>query len=563
MTANTQRPQTNTVSRFREVLPQVLAMGAANMVVINLTLALLLSTLVIAEVHHSDAELSMDDTLASWFGSLPFFCQPVGSILSGFVVQWLGRKRSLMLINIPYFVGYVLISTAPSITVLFLANVLLGTTVGFTEAPINSYFGEICQPELRSILAGSAAIFYQVGMFVLFVLGSLTTWRVTAGVVAVIPVVTMIMISQVPESPIWLIAQGRLKDAETSLCWLRGWVDRGAYDRVTTKSAQKRADDRETKNLLEEHNMSEYKPSPELNGFLSDNQATKQATSDNAQLPSCEDNTDPTMREVALEMKNIAGHDENQRMISPVDKQITIEKELSTEVFTAEVSDGGRKSKFVTMVKLLVQPETLRPLFLTVSFFSFYGFGGMPSIRPFLVEVIDNFHTPIKGSWSSVAMAVTGFLGSVVMIGSVNRLGKRSLAMSSVAVCALSCLLLGVYDYLFVDRATWVPLVLFTVFSFANSIQGQIPWLLVAEAFPFRTRGLAGGMAAASNYIASFIAAKTFLSTEHSLQMYGSFWFFGVVNCLCFAFLYFLLPETEGKSLEEIEHLFAGNKDHK
>lgn len=85
-----------------------------------------------------------------------------------------------------------------------------------------------------------------------------------------------------------------------------------------------------------------------------------------------------------------------------------------------------------------------------------------------------------------VAMAVTGFLGSVVMIGSVNRLGKRSLAMSSVAVCALSCLLLGVYDYLFVDRATWVPLVLFTVFSFANSIQGQIPWLLVAEAFPFR-----------------------------------------------------------------------------
>jgi len=61
-----------------------------------------------------------------------------------------------MLINIPYFLGCVLISTAPSITVLFLANILLGTTVGFTEAPINSYFGEICQPELRSILAGSA-----------------------------------------------------------------------------------------------------------------------------------------------------------------------------------------------------------------------------------------------------------------------------------------------------------------------------------------------------------------------------------------------------------------------
>jgi facilitated trehalose transporter len=71
---------------------------------------------------------------------------------------------------------------------------------------------------------------------------------------------------------------------------------------------------------------------------------------------------------------------------------------------------------------------------------------------------------------------------------------------------------------------------------------------------------VAGGMAAASIYIGCFIAAKTFLSIEHGLQLYGSFWLFGVINCFCFAFLYFLLPETEGKSLEEIERLFAGYK---
>jgi Na+/melibiose symporter-like transporter len=85
-----------------------------------------------------------------------------------------------------------------------------------------------------------------------------------------------------------------------------------------------------------------------------------------------------------------------------------------------------------------------------------------------------------------VVMATTGFLGSVVLIGSVNRLGKRLLALTSTAACAVSCLLLGLYDYHFIDSAIWVPLVLFAVFSFANIIQGQIPWLLVAEAFPFR-----------------------------------------------------------------------------
>lgn len=99
---------------------------------------------------------------------------------------------------------------------------------------------------------------------------------------------------------------------------------------------------------------------------------------------------------------------------------------------------------------------------------------------------------------SQVMMATAAFIGSVLMIGSVNRLGKRSLALASTAVCALSCLLLGLYGYLFVApvttvsedenvlTATWVPLMLLAVLFLSNAIQGQIPWLLVAEAFPFR-----------------------------------------------------------------------------
>jgi TRAP-type C4-dicarboxylate transport system permease small subunit len=96
-------------------------------------------------------------------------------------------------------------------------------------------------------------------------------------------------------------------------------------------------------------------------------------------------------------------------------------------------------------------------------------------------------------------MASAAFVGSVVMIGSVKMLGKRSLALVSTALCALSCLLLGLYGYLLVapvttesgeqsipTATTWVPLLLLAVLFFANAIQGQIPWLLVAEAFPFR-----------------------------------------------------------------------------
>ncbi|XP_069690855.1 facilitated trehalose transporter Tret1-like [Periplaneta americana] len=533
------KKQPRTISRFREVLPQVLAMSAANLVVVNLTVALFVSTLVIAEVYDPNAnstdyesnstvegDLRMDATQASWFGSLPFFCQPVGSIASGIIVQILGRKRSLALINIPYFLGCILVGTAPSVTVLFVANVLMGTTVGFTEAPINSYFGEICQPELRSILAGSAAIFYQVGMFVLFVLGGLTDWRTTALILSAMPLITILVLWRVPESPIWLIAQGRIKDAEAALCWLRGWVEPSAvqdelealiqyYENIVALSNQENGEVKKRPSDA----------SPELAGLLPSN---------------------------GLQMS-------------------ADEKKMSEQTSDRPKSSRSTGSKVLEMGKLILQPESLRPLILTFLAFTFYGFGGMPSIRPFLVMVLDEFCLPIETKWATVVVAATGFLGSVALISLVSKLGKRMVVLTSTAACTACCLLLGLYHFLSIlpatrtgDQsylvATWLPLLLFAIFSFANIIQGQVPWLLVAEAFPFRTRGVVGGMAAASFYIMSFLAAKTFLSMDNALQLYGSFWFFGAINGVCFVYLYFQLPETEGKSLEEIERLFAGKK---
>ncbi|KAJ9594186.1 hypothetical protein L9F63_014346, partial [Diploptera punctata] len=509
---NSGKSQHRTVSRFKEVLPQVLAMSAANMVVIVLTIALFFSTLVIAEVHNKEGPLSMDDTQASWFGSLPFFCQPVGSLASGFIVQWLGRKKALMLINIPYCIGIVMLSIAPSVSVLFVANILLGTTVGFTEAPINSYFGEICQPELRSILTGSAGIFYQTGMCVLYVLGSLLHWKTTAAVLAVVPVIAFILLTQVPESPIWLIAQGRMQDAEAALCWLRGWVEPSAVQH-------------EFQQLIAYHESVTKKQSSRQDG---------EAGPEKDNLLAANDNTGKDLKD-----------DDKQQV--------------------------DLKTRVVNMVRLLLQRETRRPLVLIVLFFQFCGMGGMYSIRPFLIEVLREFQVPLDANWSTVVMTVTGFLGSIVLILIINRAGKRKVALVTTAVSGGCCLLLGFYAYLSIVpaartgdlsyiRATWIPLVLFSLFSFANTMEGQVPWLLVAEAFPYRTRGIAGGLAAASNYIIAFVATKTYLATAHSFQLFGTFWFYGAISIICFLYLYLELPETEGKTLQEIETLFAAKK---
>lgn len=61
-----------------------------------------------------------------------------------------------MLLNLPFLTGWLLMCTAPNYAVLCVASVVVGVTIGLTEAPINSYIGEVCQPEIRGMMTACA-----------------------------------------------------------------------------------------------------------------------------------------------------------------------------------------------------------------------------------------------------------------------------------------------------------------------------------------------------------------------------------------------------------------------
>lgn len=58
----------------------------------------------------------------------------------------------------------------------------------------------------------------------------------------------------------------------------------------------------------------------------------------------------------------------------------------------------------------------------------------------------------------------------------------------------------------------------------------------------------------------TFVTTKTYYNLEVSLGLYGVIWFYGVCDILGFFFLYFMLPETENRTLEDIETHFSDNK---
>ena len=155
-------------------------------------------------------------------------------------------------------------------------------------------------------------------------------------------------------------------------------------------------------------------------------------------------------------------------------------------------------------------------------------------------------------------------LFNIVIIGAVNliftaialfivdRLGRRILMLSGFAALAVSLGLIGIGFYFGYSSLVLLVFCLAAFGCFAMTL-GPITWVLLSEIFPNRIRGAAMSISVFSLWAACFVLTYTFPLLRASLGKAGSFWIYAAISLAAFAFAYFNLPETKGKSLEQIE----------
>jgi MFS family permease len=85
-------------------------------------------------------------------------------------------------------------------------------------------------------------------------------------------------------------------------------------------------------------------------------------------------------------------------------------------------------------------------------------------------------------------------------------------------------------------------------------------WVVIAEIFPNRIRGSAVSISVTALWTACFLLTYSFPTLNAALGAAGTFWTYAVICLAGFVFLYFRLPETQGKTLEEIEILIRTGK---
>ncbi|MEI7830074.1 MAG: sugar porter family MFS transporter [Prolixibacteraceae bacterium] len=177
------------------------------------------------------------------------------------------------------------------------------------------------------------------------------------------------------------------------------------------------------------------------------------------------------------------------------------------------------------------------------------------------INVIFNYAEEI---FSSAGYSVNDMLFNIVITGSVNLLftlaamrmvdswGRRKLMLLGSAGLALIYFLLGTSYFFELKGVAILFLVMMAIATFAMTL-GPIVWVVLSEIFPNSIRGAAMAIATTSLWIACFLLTYTFPILNKLLNASGTFWLYALI-CLS-GFLYILkkLPETKGKSLEEIE----------
>jgi len=157
---------------------------------------------------------------------------------------------------------------------------------------------------------------------------------------------------------------------------------------------------------------------------------------------------------------------------------------------------------------------------------------------------------------ATAGIGLVNVLMTVVAMWLIDRVGRRPLLLTGIAGMTVSLAVLGfVFRHsaqnAVVAQAAVITLMAYVTF-FAISL-GPIFWLLIAEIFPLKIRGQAEGTAAGANWICNLVISMTFLTLVEMVGLARTFWLYGLLAIAAFVFCYKLVPETKGRSLEEIE----------
>lgn len=241
--------------------------------------------------------------------------------------------------------------------------------------------------------------------------------------------------------------------------------------------------------------------------------------------------------------------DESARILTHIGGKEYARQEISA-VISGKLKAASEKSGGLRMLF----GKKLRPILIVgVAIAVFQQWCGTNVIFNYAQEIFSDAGYDLgEMLFNIVLTGITNVIFTFVAIYTVDRIGRKRLMLAGAGGLAVIYAILGSCYYLHITGFFMIILVVSAIACYAMTL-GPVTWVLIAEIFPNRVRAVAVATCTFALWAGSFSLTYSFPLLNSALGSYGTFWIYAAICAAGFMFFISRLPETKGKSLEELE----------
>ena len=219
------------------------------------------------------------------------------------------------------------------------------------------------------------------------------------------------------------------------------------------------------------------------------------------------------------------------------------------------ISSMKKKSSEVGQKPIYKDRAALKVVFYMLVMMMTNQLCGINVVITFTVSIFHTAGVSIRPQLAGLCVGLVMFIITIISTQTIGRVNRRPLLFFSLLFCSLSMTCFGFYFYLSQGPFYgWVPIVCLVLFILSFSLGlGPLCMVLVGDFSLPRIASLAGTIAALTNWGVAFLTTYAYADMKNILGLAGTFWFYGACSAAGACFVIVALPETRGKSFQEIE----------
>ena len=238
--------------------------------------------------------------------------------------------------------------------------------------------------------------------------------------------------------------------------------------------------------------------------------------------------------------------------------------DVEIEEIKASLAQQTESGRWVDLLSQQVRPALIVGLGLAI----FQQITGINTVIYYAPKILQaaGFNSASGAILATAGVGVVNVGMTIIAMFLVDRAGRRPLLLVGIAGMIVTLGMLGLSFRISNQsvQLAWIAVICLMgyVASFAISL-GPIFWLMIAEIYPLKIRGLAEGMAATFNWGSNLLVSLTFLTLVEKLGASSTFLLYAFASVASWLFAYYLVPETKGRTLEEIEAFWRTDRRHR